>query len=345
MASIRKRTTAAGERRYYVEVRLRGHPAVRNTFHNLVAARDWARSVEDDIRAGKLLARREGYTRTLADAIRRYDQDHAPQLADAQAIRDRRAHLAWWEARLGVWTLADLTPGKVSDARRELLATVSGATSNRYLAALSAVLSLAAGEWEWLERNPCASVRRMRENPGRVRFLSVEERDRLLAACAVSDDRRLYPLVLFALATGARQGELVALRWRDIDTVAGRAVLERTKNRDRRALHFHGRALAVLRELSKTPSITGYLFAGRHGEPSFPLHAWHVAVRDSDLQDFRFHDLRHTAASYLAMSGATLAELAEFLGHRSLAMVRRYAHLTEQHSAGVSARMAERFLA
>lgn len=87
-----------------------------------------------------------------------------------------------------------------------------------------------------------------------------------------------------------------------------------------------------------------YLFSGRTGSPSFPRHAWNKALRDSQIENFRFHDLRHTAASYLAMSGATLAEIAAVLGHKTLAMVKRYSHLSEQHTTQVIARMNEAML-
>ena len=96
--------------------------------------------------------------------------------------------------------------------------------------------------------------------------------------------------------------------------------------------------------MAKTPHISGYVFANPTGKPTFPKKPWIKAVEAAGIRNFRFHDLRHTAASYLAMSGATLPELAAFLGHRTLAMVQRYAHLTESHSDSVAQRMAESFL-
>jgi integrase len=102
----------------------------------------------------------------------------------------------------------------------------------------------------------------------------------------------------------------------------------------------------VLRDLSRVRRIdTTLVFPSRAGADSAAVeNAWKHAVEQAGLEDFRFHDLRHTAASYLAMSGATPAEIAEVLGHRTLAMVRRYAHLSADHVAGVVARMNERFL-
>ena len=345
MATIRKRKTASGQRRYYAEVRIKGQPPVRETFHAKAAAAKWSREIEDGLRSGRLAPQLEGEKHTLADAIDRYLEDHLSDLSSASGRGDRRRQLVWWRQKIGALSLANLSAAAISDARRELLKSLSGPTSNRYLAALSAVLRLASQEWLWVATNPVSSVRRKREHRGRVRFLSEEERDRLLAACEASYNRRLFPLTLFAITTGARKSELLGLRWRDVDLPNRRAVLEKTKNRDRRMLSFPGRAGEILVEMAKVPNISGYLFAGERGRPSFPRKAWEAAVREAELEDFRWHDLRHTAASYLAMSGATLAEIAAFLGHRTFDMVRRYSHLSEQHSEAVAARMAEKFLA
>ena len=115
----------------------------------------------------------------------------------------------------------------------------------------------------------------------------------------------------------------------------GMAIIHHSKNGDHRALAITGLAAEVMRQWSKVRRIDcDLVFPSRRGKPG--------------IEDFRFHDLRHTFASYLAMSGATLAELAELaeaLGHRTLAMVKRYAHLTEGHTMNVIARMTERFMA
>ena len=143
--------------------------------------------------------------------------------------------------------------------------------------------------------------------------------------------------------SGARLGEILGPRWPNIDLSRRVAVLEDTKNNERRALPLHGEALEVLRELSKVRRIdTDLVFASREGKATYPRYAFQKAVQRVGIEDFRFHDLRHSAASYLAMSGATLAEIAEVLGHKTLSMVKRYSHLTEQHTSQVVARMNAR---
>lgn len=177
-----------------------------------------------------------------------------------------------------------------------------------------------------------------------MRYLDRNERERLLAACRDSHDRRLYPLVVTAISTGMRQGELLRLRWKDIDFEDGYAVIHQSKNDDRRAVPIPPPALTVLAALKKrAPRASPLVFAGPRGKALFPKKPWLNALETASIQNFTFHDCRHTAASYLAMSGATLAEIAEILGHKTLQMVRRYAHLSERHTSAVSNRMAERF--
>ena len=178
--------------------------------------------------------------------------------------------------------------------------------------------------------NAATRVRARKEPRGRLRYLSDEERSRLLAACRASDDGRLYPLVVVALGTGARQGELLGLRCR--------ATLEHTKNGERRVLPLvplEGPALDTLKEKSAVRGIEADdVFGSLRGLPTFPRNAWDQAIQESGVPDFHFHDLRHTFACYMAMSGATLAELAGAIGHKTLAMVKRYAHLSEASLAG-----------
>ncbi len=197
----------------------------------------------------------------------------------------------------------------------------------------------------WLDHSPVRNVSKLKEPRGRVRFLSDDERERLLAACRQSACSTLYPLAVLALATGARQGELLGLRWPHIDWQRSVAVLHDTKNGERRAIPLHGPARDLLRERGSVRRLgTDLVFARPNGSATFPRKAWENALRAAQIEDFRFHDLRHSAASYVAMNGATLAEIAEVLGHKTLAMVKRYSHMTEQHTSAVVARMNARFL-
>jgi integrase len=217
----------------------------------------------------------------------------------------------------------------------------AGSTVNRYRTALSALLTWAGRRrltpkgWH----NPAHDVQGAPEGSGRTRFLSKDECDRLLKVARISAWPKLYLLILFAITTGARRGELLSIRYRDLNLPeskdeGGTATLPRTKNGDARCLPLTPAVCAEIRRHAIGAS-SALLFPGkfRTEQPYAIEEAWRRALRLARIEGARFHDLRHTCASYLAQSGASLLEVADVLGHRSLAMTRRYAHLTTQTKA------------
>jgi len=218
---------------------------------------------------------------------------------------------------------------------------VAGATINRYASAIASPLT-------WVIRRRIAPkgfdhpVRRLEHNPEKAektRFLSDDERTRLLAACKASKWPRLYLLVLLAITTGARKGELLALRWQDVDLVRKVAHVARTKNGDEKVLPL---VAAVLEELERLRGAPGALvFASRlsHLRPMAFESRWHEALKAARVRACRFHDLRHTCASYLAQNGATLLEIADQLGHRQMSMTKRYSHLASGHRSALIERV------
>lgn len=206
------------------------------------------------------------------------------------------------------------------------------------MAILSQAFTIAVQEWEWLDSNPMQKVKKPSLPQPRVRFLSDVERNNLLQSCKVSPCPLLYPVVVVALSTGARYSEIMHLTWEQVDLKRGVARLEKTKNKERRALPLTHHALAVMKEhheLEGHPD-TGWVFPREDGMAPMEIRKhWAAALAAAGITDFRFHDLRHSAASYLAMNGASLAEIAEVLGHKTLQMVKRYAHLSDQHVSKV----------
>jgi integrase len=204
-------------------------------------------------------------------------------------------------------------------------------------------MSEAVKEWEWLDASPMVKVGKKTEPRGRVRYLSDDERERLLAACKESTNEDLFLAVLLALTTGGRQAETMGATWKQIDLQRATLQLEETKNGSRRALHLTAPVLELLRERAKVRRIdTDLLFPSRVN-PRKPVdlrQPWEQALKRAGIEDFHWHDLRHTFASYAAMNGASLPELAALLGHKTLAMVQRYAHLSPAHTAKIAERVA-----
>lgn len=347
MANIEKRVSAEGNTSYRVKVRLKGYPVQSATFQRKTDAARWAQSIESSIRENRHFKTTEGKRHTAAELIDRYIHEILPH--KRKSILDQLRQLQWWKNEIGRYTLADVTPALIVQCRDNLAKgrtrhgkSRSPATVNRYLAALSVAFTVAVKEWGWVEDSSLRKVSKLKESRGRVRFLSDEERARLLKACKDSNNPYLYPVVVLALSTGMRHGEIMGLTWDDVDLNRGRAILHETKNDERRAVAITGRALELLKELAKVRRIdTNLLFPSKENrlqklQKPIDLRApWEAALKKADIQDFRFHDLRHSAASYLAMNGASLAEIAEVMGHKTLQMVKRYAHLSEGHTARV----------
>ena len=352
MATTRERIGKNGTT-YQVQIRIKGAAPQTKTFKRKTEAKLWGQQTEAALRKGEALPTTENRRRTIGELINKCVDGPLKQNV---AYRSQTMQLRWWETHLGRETrLLRITPARVMEGKERLEKgdapsgrPVTQATVRKYFGVLSRAFTMAVKEWYWIEphQNPFLKIKRPSDSRGRVRFLSDDERERLFNACKASRDRRLYPMVVTAVASGARQGELMNLRWSDVDFERGLALLENTKNGDRRSVPISRPAMGVLKELGRIRHLgSDHIFVNSHGANYFPQKPWEDARRDAEIEDFRFHDLRHTAASYLAMSGATLAEIAEILGHRTLQMVKRYAHLTEKHSHRVASRMAERYLA
>ena len=346
MASIQKRVSKGGKVSYSAQVRLRGQPPQTATFTRKTDAHNWANRLVSDIRDGRHFNTARAKAHTVAELIDLYVSDYLPLKASPAVTQ--RGQLSWWKGELGDLRLSDVTSEALASCRSKLLKrkvrggeTLSSASVNRYMAALSHVLTIASTELGWIPFNPMRGVKKLSEAKERVRFLSDDERERLLTACRESRNRYLYPIVVLALSTAMRKEEIRQIRWKDVDLNRGTIVLHQTKNRERRSVPLAGKALQLLKEIqTEANESSPFVFSGQgSGRPVDFRTAWETALRHADIQDFRFHDLRHSAASYLAMNGATLRELADILVHRSLEMVRRYAHLTEQHTAAVVASM------
>ena len=347
MASIEKRENEQGTT-YRVKVRLKGKPAQSATFERLTDARRWAQQTEAAIREGRHFAGSEAKRTTLSDVIDRFKREKLPSM-NGQA--DRLRYLDFWSQSLGAYTLADVTPARINEAMHTLASTPSerthkprsAATLGQYRQALSGVLALCEKEWELIERSPMTRVSKPKLPGGRVRYLSDIEREKLLAACKESNSPDLYPAVILALTTGACQAEIMGATWAQVDLSRRVLILETTKNGERRALPLAAPAIDVLQKRVRRID-TDLIFPAKNPKNPIDLRTpWETALQRAGITDFHWHDLRHTAASYLAMSGASLAEIAEILGHKTLAMVKRYSHLSHDHVASVAERMAAKY--
>jgi len=349
MATIEKRKRLDGSWGYRAKIRARGLRApITQTFPNITEAKLWAKTTEAELRAGRFLKTIESRRHTLAEAIERYKRDVLSRKS-ASMQESQGYQLGVWKKEIGNLTLDQLTPQIITECRDKFLRTVthSGrprtpATVNRMLSALSHLITIATNEWEWMEESPLRKVKKLRESKGRVRSLSEKEREAILTACDNSDCKALGLIVRIALATGMRRSEIANLRWPDIDLSTGRTVIHQTKNGQRRATFISGKTLELVKQHTKVRNLKTDLLFPSPNKTDSPLSfvtAWNTVVTNAGLKDFKFHDLRHEFATRLAEEGASLAQLGEALGHKTLAMVKRYSHLTESSIQEVVERM------
>ena len=200
------------------------------------------------------------------------------------------------------------------------------ATVNREVACLKHIFTKAI-EWGIVQKNPGKRVKLLRERNTRLRYLDEKEIRRLHDACA----EHLKPIVTMALNTGMRKEEILSLKWKDVDFRSRIISILDTKNLESREIPMNDIAYQTLVDIRKIHG-SPWVFCKRNGERYGNIRkAFEGAKKRARIVDFRFHDLRHTFASYLVMAGVDLRTVQELLGHKSFEMTLRYAHLSPGH--------------
>ena len=320
MASFRFRSNS-----WQARVRRLGYPDEQRSFLTRQHAERWARSVETEMDKGcfssQTEVQKEAQKTTLRELIERYITDVLPGLKGAHddAIRLKAICLR----SICSCTVATLTPAKVAEYRDLRLKEVAPGTVLRELAYLSSIINHGRREWRIDADNPVSLVRKPTQPKGRDRILSADERVRLLLELRPIARRNPWTLqvVIVALETAMRRGELLSLRWENVNLSVRTATLKTTKNGDSRVVPLSSIAVQTLTAMPR--SICGAVFP----ITAFALAAsFDKAVARAKLSDFRFHDLRHTAITSIAAKLPNLIELSAVSGHRSLKMLQRYYH-------------------
>ncbi|MEI8301065.1 MAG: site-specific integrase [Chlamydiota bacterium] len=339
---IRKYEKKDGSCTYHAEVRRKHAKPLRKVFTTMTAAKNWVRTTESSILEGRMPQETKARKYSVKDLIEQYKNLYLSKYP--ARLETQITHLQWWENRYGKKFLGDITPSLLAQAKDALLKECtpkntlrSGPTVNRYLATLSKAFSIACKEWEWINENPFRRVSKLPEHKGRTRFLSKDELQSLLQACKAHKNPNLYGMVLMAASLGMRFGEVADLQWKHIDFENRLITLEVTKNHDVRILPMPDQIYALLKDKKGQADKEEFVFPSRDPAKRDPYSmirkAFQSVLKELGLKDVVFHSLRHTAASHLAMGGATQGELMEVLGHRSPTMTRRYAHFNKEHIA------------
>lgn len=346
---------------WQAKIRRKGHALQSSTFEKKADAEIWARNIENQMDRGIFQDRREAETTTLRTALERYEREVTSK---KKAQRQEKSFIKGWLARpdFAEKPLAALRSSDFADYRDKRLKVVATQTVRHELKVIAHLFNVAAKEWGIAVTNPLANIKMPSQGKARERRLSPAEECYLLAAAensgAVDKNGKsranpwISPIIRFAIATAMRQGEILALTWKNIDKAKALATLEDTKNGERRVVPLAPSALAVLDALPRT--LRGPVFATT---TEALVQSWKRAVvrarraylADCDKQkaevdpdylvDLHFHDLRHEAISRLFELGLDAMTVSEISGHKTLSQLKRYTHLSKQDVAAKLARL------
>jgi len=319
MASIRQLNT----KHWQVQIRRLGLKSISKTFISKDTAIKWANITESEIDRGIYLNRDEAERITLSELIQRYSLE----VTSFKKSKARElSRLKKLDHFFGVYTLARLQSSIVAQFRDERLREgLSGSTVLKDLNTLSHIIDTAMKEWNChIPFNPVKNIRRPKHSPSRTRRLYSHEEQLLLINCR-EHSFMMEAIVLFAIETAMRLGEIIQLQWNDIDLEKNIAKLHMTKNGEARKVPLSKKAIDILNQLPK--HIERKTVFWRWTTISGFETSWQRVLKKSNLRDFRFHDLRHEGTSRLFEKGLSMMEVSVVTGHKTLQMLKRYTHL------------------
>ena len=311
---------------YRVLIRKKGFKSITKVFSSKRMAIQFANRVESSNEALLAFGGENKTKHSLGDVV----QDYLAREYKGKDYKKQSTRLDFWVKSIDVKPISDISIRDVSEEMLMLPNGLSNATINRYKSALSVVFNYARRQYN-LTSNPVGLIPSKPEDNHRVRYLSTLEKNRLLQACGEAAWSKLYLLVLLAITTGARRGELLGLRWNDIDFERQTAYVKTTKNGQPKVLPLTNDVVNELTRFRQQDSSLIFNSEVKSDKAFCFNKQWKKALNKAEVDNFRFHDLRHTTASYLAMSGASLLEIADVLGHKQIQMTKRYAHLCIDH--------------
>lgn len=312
-------------------IRRKDHPAQTKTFYLKRDAEKWARQQERLIDAGQWVDRTEAEQTTLKELLDRYEKEVTIKKrgADIESIRISVIK----RSRIVDYAVASITGRMIAEYRDKRLETVSGSTVHKELALLSNLFNVAIKDWGFAVTNPVSLIRKPAPNKARDRILNEEQRQALISSVGQCQNPWVKPVVIFALETATRRGEILSLSWADVDLE--RRVAKVSGKTGSRTIPLSPACAVMLKTLPR--SLDGRVF---------PItvdtlkQAYERAVARAGIEDFTFHDLRHDALTRLAKLGLNVLELRAISGHTTANMLQRYVSIDAGDLAGKLAAFA-----
>lgn len=329
---IYKRSYSNGTSVYYARLRYRGKRYLSRAFPSKELARIEEGRLLDAKRRGRLMEEFGPDAKTESPKLKAIVPDYLEACAHhntPSTLKRKRGIFKHVRKDLGSKALDEITTFDIERYKARRRKKVKGPTVNRELATLSHLMGWAR-RLGYVATNPVSDVKRFPENEDAWAWLTDDEIGALLEACKQERAKapHLFPIILLALDTGLRKGELLALRWDDLDLSRRQLHVRRRKTKSRSMIPMTKRAAAALRTIRRRGP---YIFAHPDGSLLGNVRrSFDTALKRAGLDRIRWHDLRHTFASRLVQRNANLFEVQELMGHRSLAMTRRYSHLSTQ---------------
>ena len=297
--------------------------------------RQKAQELHDQLKAEqwRVLKLGEKPRRSWKEAVVRWLKESSHKAS----INDSRLALRWLDQHLASYMLDDITRDKIDQiTEAKLKEGVSNATVNRTLEVLRAVLRRAWLEWEWIDKVP--KVRMLPEAKRRIRWITKEEAEKLISQLPV----HLAEMVRFSLATGLRQANVKELEWSQLDLERRVAWIHPDQAKARKAIPvpLNADAVLVLRRQQGMHPVNVFTYRGNPVKEA-NTKAWKKALKRAGIENFRWHDLRHTWASWHVQQGTPLHVLQELGGWESVEMVKRYAHLNPEHLAQYAEQLSQ----
>ena len=295
--------------------------------HTLTQARDLLRGIKERLDEQRIKGYAPPTTDSFASLLPRYLKYQKPRISEASYLRTKGILDSHLETAFGAFQLGSIRRADIQQFVTKRADEVSPASVIKELNVLKHILGLAV-EWDLLPFNPASKVKAPRPPAGRVRYLQPTELRAVLADCP----DWLRPIAALAGFTAMRRSEILNLRWLDVDLDGGRILLRQTKNGDGRIIHLNTLAVNVLRGQQKTGtmSMDRVFPLADECSPDNISKGFATVCKRLAIEDFHFHDLRHTCASWLRMQGADIHTVAQLLGHKDLRMAARYQHLSPE---------------
>jgi len=296
--------------------------------------------VMTEIQEGKWFERAAHSDKTIGNLLDKYLNEYSIPNKAASTVRGDTVIIKEMKGIFGSTLLKDFTPSLISSYKTQCREKgLSPASINHRRTLLRHAFNLAIREWQWCRENPAERVSRDKVRNERDRWLTLEEESKLLNCCVLHPTRKdnqieslywLQEIVLFALNTGMRQDEILSLEWQNVDLFRKTVLVVKSKNGEKRTIPMNQKVFTLLKEKAKRNyNKNKFVFPSEVNTKILRrnlMRAFYNATDRSNIEDFRFHDLRHTFATRLAQAGVDLYKIAKLLGHKDIKMTQRYSH-------------------